>query len=318
MSSRSHRPKFEIKIQIHDIFNIPLVTGYIFVKWHIHGSSRAESRGKTDHAVIREHKAAWEDYVAKSEVKISVGKQEMLNELPLHFEVHQEMHGGRDRMQLGNLSLNLAEYVQSQEGETRRYLLQESKVNSTIRLTLWMKQISGYTAFKAPELRKVNMFHGITTLLADNAEAGGVTEEDSAKLQMSVDQHSNDVYKRTFTAQWRMQAGELTPFEVVEDIFRGGTGWKANRKYHGLHNTADHSSILKQIAQIHTPSSMRFEAQNTGGDDSGDDEEDQNQRNLKTSHLNATLKTSSLHPSLSQWEKDELEMGERSWTIHAK
>lgn len=64
----------------------------------------------------------------------------MLQETEIHFEVMQEYPSGArgERIILGNIKLNLAEYVEasddSEEGVCRRYLMQESKINSTLKV----------------------------------------------------------------------------------------------------------------------------------------------------------------------------------------
>lgn len=62
----------------------------------------------------------------------------MLQESEIHLEVLQEYSPGTraERIVLGNVKLNLAEFVGgSDDGEavTRRYLMQESKINSTLK-----------------------------------------------------------------------------------------------------------------------------------------------------------------------------------------
>lgn len=65
----------------------------------------------------------------------------MLQESFIFFEVLQEYSaGGRgERIALGNVKLNLAEYVEQSEAEgedgvCRRYLMQDSKINSTLKV----------------------------------------------------------------------------------------------------------------------------------------------------------------------------------------
>ena len=67
----------------------------------------------------------------------------MLQETFIHFEVLHEVASGEkdERIALGNIKLNLAEYVwaSEQEGEeavSRRYLMQESKINSTLKVSI--------------------------------------------------------------------------------------------------------------------------------------------------------------------------------------
>lgn len=63
----------------------------------------------------------------------------------MHFEVIQEHSSGgkNDRIVLGKVDLNLSEYVEASEheadeseGVVRRYLMQESKINSTLKVSL--------------------------------------------------------------------------------------------------------------------------------------------------------------------------------------
>lgn len=65
----------------------------------------------------------------------------MLQESHIRFEIFHEVLSGdkSDRIPLGRLKLNLAEYVwaSEQEGEetvNRRYLMQDSKINSTLKV----------------------------------------------------------------------------------------------------------------------------------------------------------------------------------------
>ncbi len=58
----------------------------------------------------------------------------------MNFEVLQEYSSGArgETIILGNIKLNLAEFVErsddGEEGVTRRYLMQESKINSTLKV----------------------------------------------------------------------------------------------------------------------------------------------------------------------------------------
>ena len=73
----------------------------------------------------------------------------MLQESEIHFEVLQDYgSGGRaNRITLGVVKLNLAEYAagmdEEEEEVVRRYLMKESKINSTLKLGFQMRQIEG-------------------------------------------------------------------------------------------------------------------------------------------------------------------------------
>lgn len=126
--------------QIIDLNNVPLVSGTSYVKWHLPSSTSAEHRGHTSKEVIRDHKVAWA-YNKLLPVRLTIDRNGVLQATDVHFEVMQEYSSGArgERIILGNVRLNLAEYVDAgQDGDgsiTRRYLMQDSKINSTLRVS---------------------------------------------------------------------------------------------------------------------------------------------------------------------------------------
>ena len=90
-------------------------------------------------AVIKEHKVIW-DYEKTATFRMTADRQGMLQDFEIHFEILQEYSSGArgERIVLGNVKLNLAEYVEgsddADDGITRRYLMQESKINSTLKV----------------------------------------------------------------------------------------------------------------------------------------------------------------------------------------
>ena len=139
MSYATQVPRLTGSNQILDLNNVPLVSGTAYVKWHLPSKTSAESRGHTTKAVIRDHKVAW-DYVKTLPVQLTVDRTGMLQETEIHFEVLQEYSPGTraERIVLGTIKLNLAEYVggtdDGEDAVTRRYLMQESKINSTLKV----------------------------------------------------------------------------------------------------------------------------------------------------------------------------------------
>lgn len=81
-------------------------------------------------------------------------------------------------MCLGTVTLNLAEYVEESEEEevVRRYLLQDSKINSTVRIGVSMKQVDGERGFVAPALKTVGVFGGIAGIMAGEQDGVGGDE----------------------------------------------------------------------------------------------------------------------------------------------
>lgn len=183
----------------------------------------------------------------------------MLQESILELEVVQEYSGsGRgERITLGHVKLNLAEYVEQSDlspsdaedpGVTRRYLMQDSKINSTLKLGIYMRQIEGDKNFVAPALKTAQVFSGIAGIMAgeqaDGEESNGGSVPYTSRREISLTVIATpslntksreagelqDMYRRTLAAYWSAQPGELKADECIEDIFAGGDGWGDREK----------------------------------------------------------------------------------------
>jgi hypothetical protein len=231
------------------------------VRWHLSSSTTAEHRGRTPPAVIAEHKATW-DYLKTIPVRLTIDKNSILQECDIHFEVLQEFHdtgtrGGR--VHLGTVKLNLAQYTHlpadvapdavdeyddgAGEGSiTRRYLLQDSKINSTLKISIRMHQTEGDMNFIAPPLKSAMVAGGIAGVLTTEAGVlggaggglGGSGEGDDIPSITSKTRElseAQDIYRRTLAATWACQAGELAPDKLIENLFAGGDGGRPNSSH---------------------------------------------------------------------------------------
>lgn len=108
---------------------MPLVQGHSHVKWHLPHSIHSEHRGRTPRAPIVNHRVEY-GYGRLVPVRIAIDKAGSLTECPIEFEVIQEFSpsagsgagggGSRDeKITLGRLTLNLAEYVEESEAYLR-------------------------------------------------------------------------------------------------------------------------------------------------------------------------------------------------------
>ncbi|CCG83946.1 protein of unknown function [Taphrina deformans PYCC 5710] len=235
---KNRKPKFRVHLSIQDLTNVPLVSGLVHVRWHLQDSIRSEARGKTERSPIQDHKVEW-GYENSWIVKMVIDKGNNLQEAIIDFEVYQEMYGGKERHALGKLDLNLAEYAGSSEVVSTRYLLQNSKVNSTLKLSIYLEQLSGDTDFAVPEMKKAQVFGGITGILSDgkdikkrDEEYGSGHDNTADRVAMQLEQ---DVYRDSILRRWQEQAGELNPASVVEDIFNGSDGWVKPHHHHHHH-----------------------------------------------------------------------------------
>jgi hypothetical protein len=166
---------------------------------------------------------------------MTIDKAGVLQDTIMDFRViHEVSH--TEKILLGTLKLNLAEYVDASEqgvddeGVVRRYLMQESKINSTIKIGIYLRQIDGDRGFTAPPLRVAPVFSGIAGLVVgevednDGTNTTGAAPALSSKTQVAGDE-LRELYRRTIAANWTCLPGELSADRVVEDIFSGGDGW---------------------------------------------------------------------------------------------
>lgn len=207
------------------------------MKWHLPSSSSADHRGKTDRSSINEHRATFE-FTKDLSIKLTIDKNLSLHPCEIHFEILQEYHdGGRGgRVHLGNVTLNLAEYTSANEANmddepeaengmiTRRYLMQDSKVNATLKIGISMRQVEGDTNFIAPALRSAMMVGGIAGIM--NTETGEADDMPSIASKSRELSEAQDIYRRTLAASWACERGELPPDKLIEDLFAGGDGGK--------------------------------------------------------------------------------------------
>lgn len=147
------------------------------------------------------------------------------------------------------------QYVE--DGVIRRYLMQDSKINSTLKIGILMMQVDGDRTFSAPPLKTAAVFGGIAGMVAEAAggPGGAAAAADSGaaefghlhlqddtqdptssnlSAQFSIGKNNGksrdvyelqDMYRRALAASWACQPGELPADECIEDIFEGGDGF---------------------------------------------------------------------------------------------
>lgn len=202
---------------------------------------------------------------------MTVDKSLLLQETEIHFEILQEYSEGarHGRVVLGQVKLNLAEYADrahledesrdpDDEGITRRYLMQHSKINSTLKIGISLKQLDGDTNFSTPPLKTAMVFGGIAGIVSAEAvtdDIDGAIPTISSKTRELGE--LQDIYRRTLAATWACQAGELPPDKLVEDLFVGGDGGRMKppepprsgwRRHHAQGHTHGHAHAREESA----------------------------------------------------------------------
>lgn len=149
------------------------------------------------------------------------------------------------------------EAVYVEDGVIRRYLMTESKINSTLKIGILMVQVDGERNYVAPPLKTAPVFGGITGIAGGSGGRGTSSSDSLHNSNSDFSQHfqdtlpdhdaasinaqfSNaassgkanhdlselqDMYRRALAASWAGHPHELPADDCIEDIFQGGDGF---------------------------------------------------------------------------------------------
>ncbi|CAG8415902.1 unnamed protein product [Penicillium salamii] len=247
---KNRRPRFELVLRIIDINNVPLGSSVAFVRWRLPSSSATEHQGHTEKANLSDHRAYW-TYEKSLQVRLTIDRTSMLQECEINFEVIQEFTSSpiSEKSVLGKIKLNLAEYVdkvEEDEGVIRRYLMHESKVNSTVKIGIAMRQIEGDRNFTTPQLKSATVFGGIAGVVHSTEQP---IEDDLGQLP-SINTKSRemadmqDMYRRTLAASWSSRACDLPADKLIEELFAGSSCWNNDTHNANAASTGGHRESL--------------------------------------------------------------------------
>ncbi|RAH49153.1 uncharacterized protein BO95DRAFT_428959 [Aspergillus brunneoviolaceus CBS 621.78] len=252
---KNRRPKFELVLRVIDLNNVPLVNGTAFVKWRLPSGCAPEHHGHTDKAVIIDHRASW-NYEKVLQVRLTIDRNQTLHECELYFEVIQEFASGgnnNEKSLLGKIRLNLSEYVDKSdddEGIVRRYLMQDSKVNSTLKVGIALRQVEGDRNFVTPPLKSAMVFGGIAGVVStEQGEHDDLGRLPSINSQSREVTDMQDMYRRTLAASWISRSDDLPADKLIEELFAGGISWAENQHSPFANSTDHHADRLSPYSR---------------------------------------------------------------------
>ncbi|KIK69704.1 hypothetical protein GYMLUDRAFT_236194 [Collybiopsis luxurians FD-317 M1] len=130
------------------------------------------ARGMTPFYKLKDHAVAW-DHHLDVVIKMDIDR-ETSEILPNEFKLvimQRVIPGDPDapkNPRLGALYLDLSEYTGVGKEVTRSYLLRDTKMNATVKLTIYLEHVGGDTNYIAPPLPKGEIFNGLTDLLEED------------------------------------------------------------------------------------------------------------------------------------------------------
>ncbi|KAK4156976.1 N-terminal C2 in EEIG1 and EHBP1 proteins-domain-containing protein [Chaetomidium leptoderma] len=258
------------------------------------------------------------EYVEESEAVLRDGSTATAVKEVLTSPVQKSTTHHRQRSSLSNVVPSTAEASPRssrdeerpesdvQDGVVRRYLMQESKINSTLKISILMVQVDGERNYVAPPPRSAPVFGGIAGFVAGDAfepvDAGANTpgHAPSSFTGKSRDVFElQDMYRRALAASWASPPGELPADQCIEDIFGGGEGFGAPPKSssHGRGHSRHHTAVAGHHG--------RAGAANNGMDDS-------------SRHPRRNLRQQQQQDSSSVSDDDDNENGDMMGTIRPR
>ncbi|KAJ2745921.1 hypothetical protein GGI20_001800 [Coemansia sp. BCRC 34301] len=166
---RARIASFNVQLRIEDLNNVPPLNGLFYVKWRLQDYS-----GSTTRVPVVNREVRWSQAVEKS-TDISIAKE---------GEVYPHVH-----MRVGALTVNLSEYARL-SGSSRRYFLQECRLNCTLKLSICVTQSSGPDGYDVPPLDRSMVLTDLNDMITNEGSARGGRENSSMGNSLSSKQHS--------------------------------------------------------------------------------------------------------------------------------
>ncbi|OBZ89832.1 hypothetical protein A0J61_02130 [Choanephora cucurbitarum] len=210
--SKSRKVNFELSLIIRDLVNVPLVSGYYYVNWKLKNASH--TTGTTERVHIQDHQVTW-NHPINTMIQLIINKQQVLSNCELKLEIFQK--GGKE---IGSLSINLSEYA-GLGVTTERYLLENCKFNSTIKLSLRMNIKSDLMPqFQTPPLSRKQIFKDIPTVVKERKELSkkSYTQAKLVPPPLSLRKSQSAISLPKY-CKLQSFTEEPSPIDVVENLF---------------------------------------------------------------------------------------------------
>ncbi len=138
--SSKRKVKYKVSIQILSLSNLPYVAGRFFCKWKLKSTTL---KGATQRASVLDSKVLFENSVFDFDVTLIIGKDGTLLSKEFTIIVKMETKGGSSSERIGVVTFCLSNMAGGGQPKTQRYLLQESKSNSILKVAVEMRLLSG-------------------------------------------------------------------------------------------------------------------------------------------------------------------------------
>ncbi|KAJ2662363.1 hypothetical protein IWW48_001938 [Coemansia sp. RSA 1200] len=148
-------------------------------------------------------------------------------------------------MKVGTLNINLSEYALL-SGSSRRYFLQESKLNCTLKLSIHVTQLSGPDSYQVPALDRSMVLTDLNDMIANEGNSRTAREASSMGNSLGSRQHSmnNNIRKTTNSGSSLL---DYLPAAIVRGSRRTKGFETSKQRVFKRFNT--HSAVLNRDAR---------------------------------------------------------------------
>ncbi|KAJ1735770.1 hypothetical protein LPJ61_000367 [Coemansia biformis] len=168
---RARMAAFDVALRIEDLNNVPPLSGLFYAKWKCQAHSGSSPRVPVVNREVR-----WAHPV-EQRVDVPVGKDGLLAPCELRISIRQEVYSHM-RAKVGALTINLSEYARL-AASSRRYFLQECKLNCTLKLSITVSQVGGPDSFEVPPLDRSMALTDLNDIVAGDGTARNAREASS-------------------------------------------------------------------------------------------------------------------------------------------
>ncbi|KAI8321270.1 hypothetical protein GQ54DRAFT_186269 [Martensiomyces pterosporus] len=185
---RTRIATFNVVLRIDDLNNVPPLNGLFYAKWKCQDHSGSSAR-----VPVANREVKW-SYVVEKSIDIPVGKDAVLTPCGLRVSIKQEVYP-HVRVKIGELAVNLSEYARL-SGSSRRYFLQECKLNCTLKLSIYITQVGGPENFDVPPLDRSMLLTDLNDMITSessnrNGRENSTTGNSFSSRQPSVLRNAN-------------------------------------------------------------------------------------------------------------------------------
>jgi hypothetical protein len=175
---------FQVTLVLEELKQFPLSHGNIFAKWKLQPQVANPHFGFTSKSQVIRNTVTWNETFTFSVKFGAAGERgEEIRSCGLRISIREEKSSSLGHIRHGIVELDLAEYA-GLPSLRKNFLLQESRTNAVLSLSLTLRQISGDPTFKRP-------LKSVTVALPDRSSVS-VTQQQQSNLDSDIDRRKTE------------------------------------------------------------------------------------------------------------------------------